>query len=141
MRLGRSEGVFASDPFSANHSLDREQVFGMSVYDEIMPWQEPSEISVKMDTAAQEAELAKQKAAQALMFATMEAAKIVYELMIGSDDEQVRLRAAEIIFSRTIPKVAAKHIEEVGDAIDSADVASLRESIIARIKGNGNGNA
>lgn len=108
----------------------------MSVYDEIMPWQEPSEMSVKITDEAQAAELAKQKAAQALMFATMEAAKVVYELMMQSDDEQVRLRAAEIIFSRTIPKVAAKHIEEQGDVIDSADVASLRESIIAKIKGD-----
>lgn len=111
----------------------------MGVYDEIMPWQEPSEAMVKIETEAQAAELAKQKAAQALMLATMEAAKIVYDLMMKSEDEQVRLRAAEIIFSRTIPKVAAKHIEEQGEVIDSADVASLRESIIAKIKGNGNG--
>lgn len=87
----------------------------------------------------QQAELAKQKAAEALSLASLEAAKIVYELMIGSEDEQVRLRAAEMIFSRTLAKVAAKHIEEAGDTIDSADVANLRESIateIKRIKGS-----
>ena len=108
----------------------------MNVYDEIMPWQEPSKELVETEQQAFAAERAKQKAAEALMLATMEAARIVYELMTQSDDEQVRLRAAEIIFSRTIPKVAAKHIEEQGDVIDSADVANLRESIIARVKGD-----
>jgi len=82
---------------------------------------------------------AKQRAAEALMLATIEAARIVYDMMINSDDEQVRLRAAEIIFSRTIPKVAAKHVEEQGEVIDSADVASLRESIVAEIKRKSNG--
>jgi hypothetical protein len=90
---------------------------------------------IKIESETQAAELAKQKAAQALMLATMEAARIVYDLMTDpEEDPQTRLRAAEIIFSRTIPKVAAKHVEEQGDVIDSADVASLRESIVAEIK-------
>lgn len=111
----------------------------MSVYDEIMPWQEPPKELIERETAAKAAELTKTKAAEALMLATIEAAKIVYELMTKSDDEQVRLRAAEIIFSRTIPKVAAKHVEEQGDIIDSADVSSLRESIVEEIKRRTNG--
>jgi len=111
----------------------------VSHYDEIIPWQKPSEETLQREADSQLAERTKQRAAEALMVATMEAAKIVYELMTQSEDEQVRLRAAEIIFSRTIPKVAAKHVEEQGDVIDSADVASLRESIIAKIKGNGHG--
>lgn len=100
------------------------------------------ELSAAVDKIVMDQHLAeqtKQRAAEALMIATMEAARIVYDLMTQSDDEQVRLRAAEIIFSRTIPKVAAKHVEEQGEVIDSADVASLRESIVAEIKRRSNG--
>jgi|SRR5688572_12290273 len=111
----------------------------MSQYDDIIPWQEPSKEFLEREQEMAIAERTKQKAAAALMLATMEAARIVYDMMVNSEDEQVRLRAAEIIFSRTIPKVAAKHVEEQGEVIDSADVASLRESIVAEIKRKSNG--
>lgn len=85
-----------------------------------------------------QAEHAKTQSAIALAMLTVKATQVVDELL-EDEDPQVRARAVELVYSRTIPKVAAKHMEEAGDVIDSADVASLRESIIARIKGNGNG--
>lgn len=99
----------------------------------------PREQIIEIENNQRAGEIVKNQAAEALMLATIEAARIVYDLMTQSNDEQVRLRAAEIIFSRTIPKVAAKHIEEAGESIDSADVASMRESIVAEIKRRTNG--
>lgn len=101
-----------------------------SPYDEVIPWTPASPEEVEEDRRRRSAELAKQKAAEGLMLATIEAAKIVYELLTESEDEQVQLRAAEMIFSRTIPKIAAKHAPQDAEAIESVDVTSLRESIV-----------
>jgi hypothetical protein len=57
--------------------------------------------------------------------------------MLQSNNEQTVLNAINIIFSRRIPKVAAKHVEGTEETIDSADVASLRESIVAWAKKEG----
>lgn len=79
------------------------------------------------------AEKAIETTAIALAQLTMKATKVVDELL-ADEDPQVRARAVELVYSRTIPKVAAKHLEEHGGAIESADSAALREDILNQIK-------
>lgn len=107
---------------------------------EVERWGDDPEVNASLaELAATEndAQKAIDASSLALALLTVKATKVVDELL-EDEDPQVRARAVELVYSRKIPKVAAKHIEENGETIDSADVASLRESIVARIKGNGN---
>lgn len=107
----------------------------------VQKWGDDPEVEAKLleiSISKQVAEKAKEESALALAYLTIKATKVVAELL-EDEDPQVRARAVDLVYSRTIAKVAAKHLEETGETIDSADVASLRESIIAKIKGNQDG--
>lgn len=75
------------------------------------------------------AERNKEDARIALDQWTLKAVEIVVDIMQNGLDNNEKLRAAEMIFSRTISKIAAKHIEEDSGAIDSADTAAMRDEI------------
>ena len=49
-------------------------------------------------------------------------------------DVNAWIRIGEILLSRSIPKVAAKHAESDGDVIESADTVALRDSILEIIQ-------
>lgn len=102
---------------------------------EVQKWSQPVEI-VEIDRSQREADLAKERAARVLAEATINAVNVVIE-SLEDDDAQVRLRAAEIMLSRTIPKVAAKHVDTSQDAIDSVDTVAMREEIEELIRKNG----
>lgn len=83
-----------------------------------------------------EADRARLAAAEAVALASIGVVKFLIELMHNEEeDTQARLRAADILMSRQIPKVAAKHAGPGDeDAIDTVDVAALRDSILEQIK-------
>ena len=81
-----------------------------------------------------EADKAKQQAALAIAQAMPFVVGVLMECLTD-EDRQVRLRAADILLSRSIPKIAAKHIEEDPSTVkDSADTAALRDSILDEIR-------
>lgn len=93
-----------------------------------------NEVLVRLDRQQQEADRARQKAALAIAEAMPFVVGVLMECLTD-EDRQVRLRAADILLSRSIPKIAAKHIEEDPATIkDSADTAALRESILDEIR-------
>jgi hypothetical protein len=85
----------------------------------------------------QEAEAAKKAATVAIAHASMRALEVVLELL-EDEDPNIRARAADLIWSRSIPKIAAKHLSHEDDGvIDSVDNQALRESILEMVKKNG----
>ena len=102
---------------------------------EVQKWGQDPEMNrhlAELEVAESEAQRAKEHSALALAILTIKATKVVAELL-EDEDPQVRARAADLVYSRTIPKVAAKHVEQAV-AIESADTASLRESILDIVK-------
>lgn len=88
----------------------------------------------ELDRREREAESIKRVAATAVAHGSIRAVEIVLELL-EHEDPQVRLRAADLMLSRSIPKIAAQHVDPVGsDTIDSVDVKALRESILEEMK-------
>ena len=82
-----------------------------------------------LDEQQKLAERNKEAAKIALNQWTMKAVEIVVDIMVNGNDNNEKLRAAEILFSRTIPKIASKHVEENQETIDSADMVVMREEI------------
>lgn len=108
---------------------------------EVEKWGQDPVVNAKIydiEMRQKDAERAKEQSALVLAALTIKATKVVEELL-EDEDPQVRARAVDLVYSRTIPKVAAKHLEEIGDVVDSADVASLRESIVAEMNRIKNG--
>jgi hypothetical protein len=91
---------------------------------------EPVPNEVLLDQFAEQGkiETARKKAEVAVALAAPDVIRILFE-KLGSADEQVQLRAADILLSRLLPKVAAKHTADSGDIIESVDKIALRESI------------
>lgn len=79
-----------------------------------------------------EAEEVKEKAAMGFALASIQALKIIVEAL-DDPDPQVRLRAAELIASRTIAKIAAQHVDPTGGVVESVDTVTMREQIMEQI--------
>lgn len=96
----------------------------------------PNEIIVEITQKQNEAERTRQVAAEAIALLSIEVVEVLRDCLYN-EDPQVRLRAADMLMSRTVPKIAAKHIQQESDVIESADIKAIRESIMEDIKKNG----
>jgi HEAT repeat protein len=92
-----------------------------SPYKEIVPFQSMTEVEER-------AEATRRATATAIAHASMKALEVVLELL-EDPDPNIRARAADLVWSRSIPKIAAKHVQNDGDIIESVDKIALRESI------------
>lgn len=106
-----------------------------------VPEKVPNEIMLELDRKDREAERrkveaerARNLAAEAIALASIEVVKVLMDAL-HDDDAQVRLRASEILLSRSISKVAARHVTLSDDeVVDTVDVKALRDSILEEIK-------
>lgn len=90
--------------------------------------------------AKNDAEKAKAKAQEAAAIASEEVMDMfVLAFQLGPEKIGVNewIRLGELILSRSIPKVAAQHVQENSDTVDTADTAALRESIVAEFRKRG----
>jgi hypothetical protein len=99
----------------------------------------PNEVLIAHERKEKVIEEARRLAEEQVAFA---APKLIRTLIdaLDDDDPQVRMRAADVLLSRLLPKVAAKHVDTGEGAIESSDTAALRDSILDEIKkkvGNG----
>lgn len=106
-----------------------------------VPERVPNEVLVEIDRNQREgdrrkaeAERARNSAAEAIALASIQVVRVLLEAL-DDDDPQVRLRASEILLSRSISKVAARHAALSDDEIvDTVDVKALRDSILEEVK-------
>lgn len=88
----------------------------------------------ELDRSERDAETAKKMAALAVARISIRAIQVLEELL-EHEDPNIRARAAEMVMTRSIPKIAAQHVDPAGsDTIDSVDVQALRESILEEMK-------
>lgn len=105
-----------------------------SLYDGLVPFREMSSEEVTREQRKADAERARNLAAEAIALASIQVVQVLVEAL-HDEDPQVRLRASEILLSRSISKVAAKHASVDGDdVVDTMDVKALRESILEEVK-------
>lgn len=100
-------------------------------YSSIIPWSSPSTTEIEIDRSRKDAEKAKILAATAIAQAMPSVVRVVMELL-HHEDPQVQLRAADLLMSRAISKIAVKHVEDT-QTVESTDTAALRESILEEI--------
>jgi hypothetical protein len=98
-----------------------DESLSTSPYGEIVPFEPMSEVE-------QRAEAARRATVTAIAHASIKALEVVLELL-ENPDPNIRARAADLVWSRSIPKIAAKHVQNDGDIIESVDKIALRESI------------
>lgn len=105
------------------------------------PERVPNEVMLELDRKDREAdrrkaeaEKARNLAAEAIALASIQVVQVLMEAL-HDEDPQVRLRASEILLSRSISKVAARHAALSDDEIvDTVDVKALRDSILEEVK-------
>ena len=98
-----------------------------------VPERVPNEVLIALDNKEKMIEQARRLAEEQVAYA---AAKVIKTLVdsLDDDDPQVRMRAADVLLSRLLPKVAAKHVDDGSGVIESADTVALRDSILEEIK-------
>lgn len=110
----------------------------MSAYEDIVPFRKTSIEETQEEELRREGERRLKKARTLYDLVAEEVAKFLYEVMKNDqNDLQARLRAADMLATRQISKVAAQHAPLEGDIVESIDVVGIRDSIIEMMKKNG----
>jgi hypothetical protein len=95
----------------------------------------PKEVLVEIASRKNDMDAARERAQAVAALAAVEVMEEFQAAFRSGPDPQTGvdvnawIRIGEILLSRSIPKIAAKHVQTDGDTIDSVDKIALRESI------------